>query len=165
MGRPRVDRSNLPRGWVKDEHGTWWYYDKRQRTMGEERTCGICGKTFPFKVAMAKHQPGLYCSRTCANRADKPGRSEARGGKGRYINSYGYVQVLVAPRKFRAEHRIVMEEKLGRSLLPEETVHHINGKRDDNRPENLELWSSRHPKGQRVEDLVSFAREILELYG
>ena len=57
-----------------------------------------------------------------------------------------------------------MEQQLGRPLLPDETVHHINGVRDDNRPENLELWSSSHPKGQRVEDKVEWAAEILKQY-
>lgn len=63
-----------------------------------------------------------------------------------------------------AEHRYVMSKKLKRPLFDFENVHHINGKRDDNRPENLELWVSKQPKGQRPEDLVQYAREILELY-
>lgn len=64
-----------------------------------------------------------------------------------------------------AEHRLVMETKIGRYLRPEETVHHVNGVRHDNRPENLELWTSRQPRGQRVADLVEWAKEILTLYG
>lgn len=57
------------------------------------------------------------------------------------------------------EHRVVMEEILGRPLEPEENVHHLNGRRDDNRPSNLELWVSPQPQGQRVADLVAWVVE------
>ena len=67
--------------------------------------------------------------------------------------------------KHVAEHRYVMEQDIGRPLLPEEEVHHLNGDRLDNRIENLELWSSSQPAGQRVEDKVAWAKEILSLYG
>lgn len=67
--------------------------------------------------------------------------------------------------EIQLQHRWVMEEQLGRPLWPDETVHHKNGDRSDNRIENLELWSSWQPAGQRVEDKLAWAREILERYG
>ena len=62
------------------------------------------------------------------------------------------------------EHRYIMEQTIGRILVKDENVHHKNGVRNDNRPENLELWSSRQPKGQRIEDKVEYAVEILAQY-
>lgn len=60
---------------------------------------------------------------------------------------------------------MVMERELRRQLLSGESVHHVNGKRDDNRSENLELWVVSQPYGQRPNDLVEWAREILRRYG
>ena len=53
------------------------------------------------------------------------------------------------------EHILVAEELLGRYLLDGETVHHRNDIRDDNRPENLELWTRPQPAGIRVSDALS----------
>lgn len=54
------------------------------------------------------------------------------------------------------QHRVVMEEQLGRPLREFENVHHKNGVRHDNRPENLELWCVPQPCGQRAIDLAQW---------
>ena len=63
------------------------------------------------------------------------------------------------------EHILVMEETIGRHLEADETVHHRNGVKDDNRPANLELWVRPHPSGIRAIDAVERAWEILHRYG
>lgn len=91
-----------------------------------------------------------------------PIKVQAPKGSG-YVNSSGYVVVRVNGRQM-VEHRAVMEQHLGRPLWPDENVHHVNGIRDDNRLDNLELWSTSQPAGQRVPDKVAHALKMLERY-
>lgn len=85
---------------------------------------------------------------------DAPVRSVGPRGGG-YVTPQGYRKVARNGTHVM-EHRVVMEQVLGRSLSEFENVHHINGIRDDNRPENLELWVKPQPSGQRVADLVAW---------
>lgn len=93
-----------------------------------------------------------------------------REATGTYINSDGYVVVYVPERSdapkngWMMEHRVVMADFLGRGLYDNENVHHINGKRDDNRLENLELWMSSQPSGQRAQDLYDWALTLTRQY-
>jgi hypothetical protein len=97
------------------------------------------------------------------------GKNSVMWNGGRRRTSGGYIAIYCPdhPRhsgSYVNEHVLVMESKLGRFLHSGENVHHLNGIRDDNRPENLELWTINQPKGQRVEDKVKHAEEILALY-
>lgn len=88
------------------------------------------------------------------------------------IDSHGYILIYKPTKPWRnkkdkhwyREHRIVMEEHLGRELYDYEEVHHKNGIKSDNSIENLELWVKSHPAGQRAIDLLEWAEAIVYQY-
>jgi hypothetical protein len=100
----------------------------------------------------------------------RTGKSGGNNKGGRIIDKSGYVQIW-NPQHPNAkiagyvhEHRLVMSNFLNRPLESHESVHHLNGDRSDNRIENLELWSTMQPSGQRVSDKLKYAYQIIEMY-
>lgn len=140
------------------------------RTTFWDCTCD-CGKT--SKVNGAKLRSGHTRSCGCLlQEAIKAKRGASawnwKGGRRRVDGGYIRSQATNHPHAdtsgYVLEHRLVMEKHLNRYLLPDETVHHKNGIRDDNRPENLELWARNHGSGQRLEDRIQDAKNLLIRY-
>ncbi len=128
-----------------------------------EKLCSFpdCGNTRAVRDYCAGHTAQLRQGRQLA-----PLKRQVRGGSWN-IAPDGYVVKRVGSRGNQTtifQHREVMSEMLGRPLRKGETVHHKNGVRHDNRPENLELWSRSQPAGQRVEDKLRWAIEMIETY-
>ena len=91
----------------------------------------------------------------------------AKVAQGWYLDSGGYVarmERINGKRKYVREHRVIAEQLLGRPLLPNENVHHLNGDRTCNIVTNLEVWSTSQPSGQRIQDKLAWAYELIALH-
>jgi HNH endonuclease len=80
-----------------------------------------------------------------------------------WLDKKGY-KIISVNGKSKRQHRHIMEQHLGRSLYENETVHHKNGVRTDNRIENLEIKVGAHTQGITIRDALSYADEIIDRY-
>lgn len=147
----------------QDGAGQWWYHppSMAHRRRAHKSNCAVCGTEM---VSIKRDKK--FCGRACADKHDGGARflkgHRHYNWSGGRMNHRGYILVHAPDhpacqgntRKYVPEHRLVMENKLGRYLESHENVHHINGIRDDNRLENLELWTKPQPHGIRLRDFT-----------
>lgn len=154
-----------PGGYCAKHHQRWKRYGDPLKTKRNRPVlCSISGCGQPH------HCRGwceVHYARWRLHGTPEPEGLRAPRGAG-HVDGHGYKRhhYRDADGRLHAmlEHRWVMSEILGRPLEKYERVHHKNGNRADNRPQNLELWIIGHPSGQRVEDQVAWAAEILSRY-
>jgi hypothetical protein len=121
------------------------HLETSQSEKSKTKACAQCGEQFGWKPMLVKgkyagyYKTAKFCCWACFD------AFRIKNAKGAIRDGYRIIHG-------RREHRAVMEKILGRKLKQYETVHHKNGERHDNRPENLELWAFNHPPGQRADE-------------
>lgn len=132
--------------------------------------CLRCDRHFDIPGHRYNSGRGRFCTRKCAASYSMSRRVGAKNPSwkgGRTKDSEGYIKIWAKNHPncdyngYVMEHRLVMEKELGRYLTKDEIVHHINGIRDDNRPNNLAVMLKRnHGHHTFVKVLQAKIREL-----
>jgi hypothetical protein len=137
------------------------------------KNCLNCGKEFKAWKSEIKKGGGKYCGRSCfGTHSQKDGGKNLKTGK---TFHKGYVQIWKPDHPYQMsgrvlEHRVVIEQKIGRYLRPDEQVHHINHIKNDNRIENLMVVSHKEHRKMHLKRYLFLGEnltknEILEIIG
>jgi hypothetical protein len=144
-------------------------YNPKNNSYSDWKCVCECGNIAIVSTGTLRAGKQKSCGCGNYNRKKHRGQEHYNWKGGKHKTPQGYIKrQYLDPKSGKRisvfEHRMVMSELIGRELTQDENVHHINGIRDDNRVENLELWNTSQPMGQRVEDKINFAIEILMKY-
>ena len=133
---------------------------------GEMKQCEHCLTPMYVPAWKTKTGAGRFCSNTCKYAASN-GKGMTGTGSG-YKGRDGYLRIYYPshPDAHKSGtilvHRLVAEQKYGRRILPNEHIHHINGIKDDNRPENLEVVTANVHAGLTSKNGAAKRKEIRE---
>jgi hypothetical protein len=142
---------------IKNKKGIWWLC-----------SCS-CGNQKVISGAALRNRSTRSCG--CLKKEINSIQGESSPHwKGGRVEIKGYIHLHRANHPnakkdgYVSEHVYVMSQIIGRPIEKGETIHHKNGIKTDNSPENLELRISNHGQGQRIEDLVPYWKKMLALY-
>jgi hypothetical protein len=120
--------------------------------------CVLCGEDF---ISYRRHSPSpsqingvaKFCKKCRGDKAKAVWVLRPKRLDKKYSDKAGYIHIRLPNGLYGVEHRVVMEQKLGRKLIKGEVVHHIDGNPGNNKPSNLELWLGPHLTGIKASDV------------